>query len=178
MTGKYGLREAETGRIARLAVDMIGTDQFDIEGGDPISTTHHIKTFSIGSVFDARPARVHGGDLTNIHYGIMQTIFSRYDMDKIDHQSLGIIPYKDGTPQLLGDLILTSDIGPARIVGVVDLPKDWKLTAAQTEEFAAMTDAGWQFALVLSDSHELESWLDFDEFEPNAKLNSRYMAKA
>lgn len=145
----------------------------DIAGGDPIARREFLQSFDLGSVYDLRNSLYRGGDLTNIHYGRMQQLFTNYDMDKIEHQSLAIVSKSGAHPNLRGDIGITHDIGPARIMGVADVPEDWVFSSEQTEHFKELAAKGWTQMLVLLDSHELENWLDFDSIDPDTSLSKR-----
>ncbi len=141
----------------------------DIEDGDPICRTERLKTFSIGNIYDLRAARHQTSDIAHIHYGLMQKIFIRYDMDRIETMSLATIWHRGGYPSVVGDIGLTHDKGPARIVGITDLPEDWPLTEEQ-QAHKPFPDA--KISLLLLDTAELVTWLDFDQIDPDTRLNA------
>jgi hypothetical protein len=140
----------------------------DIEGGDPVCRTERLETFDLGIVLDLRQPMNRTVGIDTQHYGIMQTIFSRYDMDRIDTMSLALVWY-NGLLHVRGDIGLTHDKGPARIIGVADLPGRWPLTEEQ-QAHNPFPDA--KIALLLLDTAELETWLDFDQIHPDTGLNA------
>jgi hypothetical protein len=139
--------------------------EYDVEGGDPVSVTKRIERFDIGNVYDFRGDMNFGGDIASKHYGPMQSVFSAYDMDKVETMSLGLVFFDGGFANLRGDIGLTRDRGPARIVGVADVPSDWPLTDAQIDH-----RHGWKRSLILLDTAELESWLDFDNVDADPTI--------
>jgi hypothetical protein len=89
-------------------------------------------------------------------------------MDRIDTMSLALVWY-NGVMHVRGDIGWTHDKGPARIVGVADLPERWTLTEEQ-QAYKPFENA--KIALLLLDAAELEGWLDFDQIDPDTRLNA------
>jgi hypothetical protein len=140
----------------------------DIAGGDPVCRTERLETFDLGTVLDLRQPMNRTVGIDTQHYGIMQNIFTKYDMDRIDTMSLALVWY-NGVMHVRGDIGWTHDKGPARIVGVADLPERWTLTEEQ-QAYKPFEDA--KIALLLLDTAELESWLDLDQIGPDTSLNA------
>jgi hypothetical protein len=140
----------------------------DVDGGDPVFRTERLVTFDLGIVLDLRKPLNRTVGIDTQHYGIMQTIFTKYDMDRIDTMSLALV-WSNGPMHLRGDIGLTHDKGPARIIGVADLPGRWPLTPEQ-EAHKPFPDA--KISLVLLDTAELVTWIDFDQIDPDNRLNA------
>jgi hypothetical protein len=140
----------------------------DIAGGDPVCRTERLETFDLGVVLDLRQPMNRTVGIDTQHYGIMQTIFTKYDMDRIDTMSLALVWY-NGVMHVRGDIGWTHDKGPARIVDVADLPGRWPLTEEQ-QAYKPFEDA--KIALLLLDTAELESWLDLDQIDTDTRLNA------
>jgi hypothetical protein len=139
--------------------------EYGPEGGDPIAVTHYMKTFDF-EVLDMRDARYQTADVMKVHYGPMQRIFQRYDMDKIDTMALaivGFVPEVDATDDLglVGDVGITTTRGPCRIVEVVRAPDDWELNELQQKE----REDGMEHRLVLLDAADLAAWFDYDTID-------------
>lgn len=140
----------------------------DVDGGDPVCRTERLMTFDLGNVFDAREPLCRTVGIDTQHYGIMQTIFTQYDMDRIDTMSLALV-WSSGATHMRGDIALTHDKGPARIIGVAELPARWPLNEEQ-EAFKPFHDE--KIFLVLLDTSELVTWIDFDQIDPDNRLNA------
>lgn len=140
----------------------------DIEGGDPVSITERLVTFEVGFILDLRQSINRTAKINTKHYGVMQHIFARYDMDRIETMSLALV-WSNGPMQVRGDIGMTHDKGPARIIDVAALPEDWQLTEEQ-KAYEPFPDAN--ISLLLLDTSELESWLDFDQIDPDTRLNA------
>lgn len=140
----------------------------DIEGGDPVSRTERLVTFELNAVLDLRNPLNQTTAIDTVHYGIMQNIFTRYDMDRIETMSLALT-WLDDVQAAIGEIGLTHEKGPARIIGVADLPADWQLTEEQKEFKPA---PGAKASLLLLDTAELVSWLDFDQIDPDNRLRA------
>jgi hypothetical protein len=140
----------------------------DVEGGDPVCRTERLETFDLGFVLDLRQPMNRTVGIDTQHYGIMQNIFTRYDMDRIDTMSLALV-WSNGPMHVRGDIGLAHDKGPARIIGVADLPERWPITPEQAAH-KPFPDA--KISLVLLDTSELVTWLDFDQIDPDNRLNA------
>ncbi|NTF18264.1 hypothetical protein G6L37_07575 [Agrobacterium rubi] len=143
---------------------------YDVEGGDPVTTREWLETFDLGTVYELRTSVCQTRSIDEVHYGILQGLFGRYDMDRHEHMSLAMIAHSgEGTPNLHGDMGMTRDHGPSRIIGLADLPEDWPISDEQLNH-KPFADTRW--SLVLLDKTELESWLDFDDIETNASFGN------
>jgi hypothetical protein len=131
-------------------------------GGDPVAVTQYMRTFEF-EIIDLRETRFQTADIMNIHYGIMQKIFSAYDMDKIDTMALAVVPVPAGTVTtgLRGDIGITATRGPCRIVEEVFLPSEWELTTVQM----AQREEGLEHRLLLLDKADLAVWFDYDTID-------------
>jgi hypothetical protein len=147
-------------------IGFITEVEHDVNGGDPVSRTERLVTFEIGSVYDLREPINRTMAIETQHYGIMQETFTRYDMDRIDTMSLAIV-WHEGHLHLRGDIGLTHDKGPARIVEVADIPAHWPLTE---EQMAYQPFPEAKVSLLLLDTAELVTWLDFEPIHGDSKL--------
>jgi hypothetical protein len=139
--------------------------EYGPQGGDPIAVTQYMKTFEF-EILDMRDARYQTADVMTVHYGPMQTILKRYDMDKIDSMALAIVGFHPvvGVADdlgLVGDIGITTTRGPCRIVEVVPVPDDWELNELQRKE----REDGTKHRLVLLDAADLGSWFDYDTID-------------
>lgn len=147
--------------------------EYGPEGGDPVSVVQSMQTFTL-DIVDMRDNVFQTADITKIHYGAMQSLFHRYDMDKIDRMALAIVavarevdPYD--SLGIVGDIGVTDIRGPCRIVEVAPLPEDWELNDAQN----AQRELGMVHRLVLLDKEEIQSWIDYDTIDTVAPASER-----
>lgn len=142
---------------------------YDVEGGDPVTKAEWIETFNLGDVYDFRQPISQTRSIDNTHYGVLQALFTQYDMDRHENMSVALIAHKEGGVfSLRGDIGLTSDRGPARIVGVADVPEDWPISDDQLNH-KPFDDTKW--SLLLLDKTELENWVDFERIDTKSSLS-------
>jgi len=121
-------------------------------------------------VYDLRPSLYQTTSIDSIHYGILQGIFPTYDMDRHENMSIAIVAHQRGSQiNMRGDIGLTEEKGPSRVVDYAVLPDDWPLT----EEQAGHRPYGDEtaHALLLLDTAGLEVWLDFDQMDVDVSLS-------